>query len=554
MRTLVVAGGLLALGTLAGAQALGTAFTYQGRLADASNPANGPYDLQLALFDAASGGAQVGPTLTRDDIVVSDGLFTTSLDFGAVFAGSRRWLELRVRPGASAGSYTTLAGRQELTPSPNAVFSSVAPWAGISGKPAGFADDIDDDSGGDITAVTAGTGLTGGGTAGAVTVGVNLGGGGSATTVARSDHDHFAQAWSGGFPASQGLRVTNTATGGFSDGIFGQGDGAGQARGVVGYATSPTGQNFGVWGQADSPDGRGVFGLASAAAGPGAGVVGQTNSSSGHGVQGIATATVGFTNGVFASIASPQGAAVRGIATTTTTVNIFGVFGSAPGAGVNGEGPSLGVRGFSPVEAVRGVTNGTTSSSFAIRGVTANPNAYAGYFEGRVNVTGTLTKGGGAFKIDHPLDPENKYLYHSFVESPDMMNIYNGNVTTDGEGYASVDLPKWFEALNRDFRYQLTVIGQFAQAIVARKVEGNTFAIRTDKPNVEVSWQVTGVRHDPFAEAHRVPLEEDKPEAERGKYMHPVEHGQPQAKGVGWEQLVLSEERMNHRLEGPARP
>ncbi|MGH9844628.1 MAG: hypothetical protein ACREEM_38400 [Blastocatellia bacterium] len=71
-------------------------------------------------------------------------------------------------------------------------------------------------------------------------------------------------------------------------------------------------------------------------------------------------------------------------------------------------------------------------------------------------MVGTLSKGGGSFKIDHPLDPENKYLYHSFVESPDMMNIYNGVVTLDETGQAEVELPDYFSALNRDFRYQFT--------------------------------------------------------------------------------------------------
>lgn len=61
---------------------------------------------------------------------------------------------------------------------------------------------------------------------------------------------------------------------------------------------------------------------------------------------------------------------------------------------------------------------------------------FAGFFLGDVDVDGDLSKAGGSFKIDHPLDPANKYLYHSFVESPDMMNIYNGNVTTDAEGKA----------------------------------------------------------------------------------------------------------------------
>ena len=144
---------------------------------------------------------------------------------------------------------------------------------------------------------------------------------------------------------------------------------------------------------------------------------------------------------------------------------------------------------------------------------------------GSLFVSGTVSKGAGSFVIDHPLDPANKYLYHSFVESPDMMNIYNGNVRTDARGRAVVRLPAYFEALNRDFRYQLTVIGQFAQAIVARKIEGNTFVIKTNRPRVEVSWQVTGVRRDAYADANRIRVEAEKPERERGTYLHPEAFG-----------------------------
>ncbi|HKF54354.1 MAG TPA: hypothetical protein VKJ45_02885, partial [Blastocatellia bacterium] len=138
----------------------------------------------------------------------------------------------------------------------------------------------------------------------------------------------------------------------------------------------------------------------------------------------------------------------------------------------------------------------------------------------------------GSFKIDHPLDPENKYLYHSFVESPDMKNIYDGTVTTDSGGTAVITLPDWFEALNRDFRYQLTVIGTFAQAIVAEKIRGNRFTIKTSIPSVEVSWQVTGIRRDAYANMHRIPVEETKPERERGTYLHPDAFNQPEEKSA----------------------
>jgi hypothetical protein len=145
---------------------------------------------------------------------------------------------------------------------------------------------------------------------------------------------------------------------------------------------------------------------------------------------------------------------------------------------------------------------------------------------GNLDVQGSLSKLGGSFRIDHPLDPENKYLFHSFVESPDMMNIYNGNVATDEKGYATVELPEWFEALNRDFRYQLTVIDEadgdgFVQAKVVKGVTSNRFTLRTSSPNTRVSWQVTGIRKDAWAEKHRIPVEEIKPEGQRGWFLNP---------------------------------
>ncbi len=120
------------------------------------------------------------------------------------------------------------------------------------------------------------------------------------------------------------------------------------------------------------------------------------------------------------------------------------------------------------------------------------------------------------FCIDHPLDPENKLLVHTSVESSEMMNIYSGNIVTDDRGIAEVVLPNWFEALNGEFRYQLTPLGQFAQCIVAEKIKGNRFVIRTDKPQVEVSWQVTAVRHDAWSLKNRSPVEVEKAAADKG--------------------------------------
>ncbi|GHF00168.1 hypothetical protein E5082_09610 [Streptomyces griseoluteus] len=148
---------------------------------------------------------------------------------------------------------------------------------------------------------------------------------------------------------------------------------------------------------------------------------------------------------------------------------------------------------------------------------------------GNMRVTGFIDKPGGGFRIDHPVDPANKYLSHSFVESPDMATVYSGMAETNEAGEATVVLPDYFEALNRDYRYQLTPVGSLAQVAVTGEIKDNRFTLRTDTPGIKISWQVTGVRQDAWAEAHRIPTEEDKPENERNLFLHPEEHGRPRS-------------------------
>jgi hypothetical protein len=158
---------------------------------------------------------------------------------------------------------------------------------------------------------------------------------------------------------------------------------------------------------------------------------------------------------------------------------------------------------------------------------------YAGYFEGDINVTGTVDKAASAYKIDHPLDPENRYLSHSTVSSPDMMNIYNGNAVLDANGEATVDLPDYFETLNRDFRYQLTSIGAPGPNLyISDEINGNQFVIAGGKPGMKVSWQVTGIRNDAYANTHRATVETDKSIEEQGYYLHPEEHGKSDEMGI----------------------
>ena len=270
-----------------------------------------------------------------------------------------------------------------------------------------------------------------------------------------------------------------------------------------------TGSGYGVIGT--SPSGIGVYGESTSFVGV------DGLSSTGTGVSGFSGSNIGVSGG------------------SSTGIGVYGeTLGSSDGVyGVSHQDYANGVSGLSDGGNGSGVSAVSTASGDGLYAYSHTSGAFAGFFDGDVDVDGNLSKAAGSFKIDHPLDPANKYLYHSFVESPDMMNIYNGNVTTDAQGSAAVQLPEWFETLNRDFRYQLTVIGQFSQAIVAGEVANHRFTIKTDKPNVKVSWQVTGIRQDAWANAHRIPVEVSKPDQDRGLYLHPELFGAAADKSIG---------------------
>ena len=103
-----------------------TAITYQGRLADGGAPANGTYDLRFSLHDADSGGLQYGPIITNAPIVVSDGYFLVTLDFGSgAFNGAARWLQIGVRTNGSVAAHTLLTPRQPVSTVPYAIRNQV---------------------------------------------------------------------------------------------------------------------------------------------------------------------------------------------------------------------------------------------------------------------------------------------------------------------------------------------------------------------------------------------------------------------------------------------
>ncbi len=636
-------------------QAQTTQFTYQGRLTDGGSPANGSYDLQIKLYDALTGGNQIGVTNPFNGIAVTGGVFTVTLDFGAAaFPGANRWAEISARP-AGNGTFTTLTPRQPVTSTPYAIRSLGAASADtLSSNCAGCVTDTH------VTAI-AGSKVTGKIPAAAIPAGSNDYIQNTTTQQAGSNFNISGNGIIGG-SVGIGTATISPATrfqlNGSKMGILSPDGGYGQLQ--IGNPTNgPTDEatvtfNMGLTAFGNPPAvthswgiGAGAFGLGGAKLVLGYGTQG-TNfgpklTIQNDGNVGIGTASPDFTlhaardvtypndvtpNGAQLSLSgrtSPSKRLNIGYDTSAATAKGFGFIAAGnlgdawtnlalqPSGGDVGIGTTAPAENLEVSSSAAGDTGilATTYSTTTARGIFAGRRARGtaaaptavqaddslAFFSGRgygatgfsvsrsameinatenwsdsaqgsniifgttpngsttrflrmtidqngdVNVNGRLSKGAGSFKIDHPLDPENKYLYHSFVESPDMMNIYNGNVTTDASGEAEIALPEWFETLNRDFRYQLTVIGQFAQAIVAEKIKNNRFKIRTSLPGVEVSWQVTGVRQDPFANANRIKIEEDKPLEERGKYLHAEAYGQPTEKSLSVRKSEQSEER-----------
>lgn len=526
------------------ANAVSTAFTYQGQLQMFGGPVSATCSMQFKLYDVSAGSESPIGYYGPIAVPVSGGLFSVPLDFPAIaFNGGDRWLEISVDcPGG--GGLTVLSPRQQLTASPYALFAnsagSVPDSAVTSAKIAdgtiatadladgaitsakianGTISDADIDTSkvqkrvtGTCSSGSAMSTINADGTVACASASVAFAGSGSATTASHSDHDHLGQSWVGS--SGTGLRVQSTAAGGI---------------GVVGIANTNTSGighiDHAIGVEGSSTDGYGVYGVSSNFLGVygysdnNTGVHGQSDGNAGYGVRGIAN-TGPNARGVFGE--STNGTGVYGSSNAASSVTKAGVVGEA--TNTNGIG-------------VRGVAN-TGGQAWGVYG--QSTSGYAGYFSGHVHVTGTLSGGVKTFKIDHPLDPANKYLYHSVIESPDMKNLYDGTAVLNDSGEAVVTLPNWFEALNQDFRYQLTCIGGFAPVYIAEEVRDNRFRIAGGLPGFKVSWQVTGIRHDGFANAHRVQVEEDKPANERGTYLYPVELGMPPALSV--EQTKLSDD------------
>lgn len=245
----------------------------------------------------------------------------------------------------------------------------------------------------------------------------------------------------------------------------------------------------------------------------------------------ICERNIGRCNGIGAVVGRHDGTGGFGVRGFVTDPN--GATGVIGQAGISG-GTGVGVRGenVNPANndnALEAVTNGNGSALFAQGRTTAAT------FNGAVQINGDLTVTGNksGFKIDDPRAPTQRTLTHTPVETDSMTVTYSGNVTTGADGRATVRLPSYATTIAGDWRYQLTPIGRFGQAIVEREVgAGGTFVVRTEHPNTKVSWSVTGERHDPQARRNPIVAVTSKTGKARGRYLDPSLYDKPSSLAV----------------------
>lgn len=379
---------------------------------------------------------------------------------------------------------------------------------------------------------------------------------GRASAMTGTTHGVWGQADS---PAGRGVTGLAPATVGAATGVWGQAASS-AGRGVYGSATSGSGLNYGVLGQTASPAGFGVYSIGKMHAtgvisGNGSGLtdvnaelfdglqttghviqgMNFSTSESSSGVFGRSTGTTGSTYGVRGEVASPGGRGVYGRATSTdgSGIGVNGHSSSSAGIGVLGQathvsGSNYG--GFFETWSIDGIgvygfASAVNSFPYGVRGRADALNAFGVYAVGQLGASGAKL-----FRIDHPFDPANKYLLHYATESPTPQNFYVGNVTTDAQGYAWVDLPDYFSEINKNFKYQLTVVDDrdgagFAMVKVSKKIRDGRFQIRTSAPNVEVSWRVDADRDDLYMRNNPPKDVQDKVGREKGYYQHPEFYG-----------------------------
>jgi hypothetical protein len=346
-----------------------------------------------------------------------------------------------------------------------------------------------------------------------------------------------------------GVAGTVSSTSTSSAGVFGQSTGRG--FGVYGINTSRGHGVYGIANHATASDGVGVVATHSHNEGAGliaiGGAITTPTAILGLGTLGEAIDAVGRRIGIWGDASEGGTAAKVGVwgtagafapGTPTRQVGVFGQY-SYEGVGVQGQAWTLVGLGsiYSPPAGYTDVgVYGSVGNAAIFGGV-------AGLFDWDVDIGGTMTAASKSFLIDHPQKPATHYLRHFCAEGPEPNTLYRGTVTLNAQGEAIVELPRYFEALNADFSYHLTCIGDYAPVYIKQKIQGNRFVIAGGKPGMEVSWLVIARRNDPYWQARpeehlvEIPKEPDN----IGKYLHPELYGAPRSQRAAY--------RRGHTLE-----
>ena len=550
--------------------------------------ADGVYAVTFSLYDVAVGGTAKW-TETKN-VPVAGGLFSTALGDTAplpqsLFSGQALWLGIKVGSDLEATprqAIVPVAYALSLVPGAAITGSLPSPALRVSQSGAGMASYFTSTTTYGVKSETASTAM------GQAAI---LGAAGSATTLNRvsgvlgnstngfgvagvSTNHYGVVGFSSNSIGIRGESSTGNNPGvwggswGTGPGVYGMGVNGHGVQGVGDTASGNYGGYFSGWG--------GIY-----AEGTNGGNGGQFASTSGYGlyanagsigVWGNSTGSAGVYGtspsdwGVYGS--SPNGYGLYGnsddgyglYARTYTTTRYAGYFYNGGGSGVNrgvgiaaftGSGSSsdthpggqyykaagefsgpVGIIAATSPESSGGdaihALAGSSSGLWALRATKTGGGSYAGYFTGNVYVLGDLSATGTKpFKIDHPLDPANQYLYHYAVESPEVQNMYNGTLRLDTNGEAVVTLPDYFSAINTgEYRYSLTPIGApMPNLYIAEEIKGNTFKIAGGVAGQKVSWLVYGQRNDAWLRDHPATDEVLKPAEERGTYLYPQGYG-----------------------------
>ncbi len=471
--------------------------TYQGVLTDLSGSpkSDGDYSIAFSFYETAEGGSALW-TETKN-LAVKKGLFSTSLGDLTPFDSNVKF-DKQYFLGIKVGDEAELSPRIPLTSAGYSIITDDVADGKVVKSLNGLKDNILIEGGGGTT-VTASENK--------ITIS-SSGGGGTGILGIQNTNNTLNITEPNGPTATVNVKIPLILEGDADDYLFTAINTA-NGHGIKGSSTG-----VGVYGESD--DWYGVYGFSPAGYGAG----GKSNTGTG------VSAESGTGYGLYAF--SEFGHGIH-----AGSVNDYGIVGITTNGwgGVYGEttGKAHGILGYH---------NSNDQLWAGVYGFGGSEN-YAGRFDGTVLNYGSVyiyndlsVYGDEYFGTDHPLDPANKYLIHSGVASSERMNIYNGNVVTDVSGSAVVKLPDYFQSYNTDYRYQLTVIGQFAQAIVDKEISNNSFTIRTDKPNVKVSWQIAGIRNDQYARLNPFINEKEKSLNEKGKYLRPELFGQSEEKGI----------------------